>query len=196
LNKISDYFIQDVDFIISIKLIEYLNRYRSLEAYIPAEEGYTPRAVVDQSSKTSLDKIPSLNEVASEKETSANSLPSKKALEGRRRVEAEAVKKEMESMLSKDMINKCYLMFSHNAEYILQDLANKMQNYLSQTDYERMYSLVEIIINNLMDMLSQFYVLISKNYSEIEYNEFNFIETEKLKEKFCSIFKNNMMDKN
>jgi len=189
LNKISDYFIQDVDFIISIKLIEYLNRYRSLEAYIPAEESYTPRAVAEQSSKTSLDKIPSLNEVASEKETSANSLPSKKALEGRRRVEAEAVKKEMESMLSKDMINKCYLMFSHNAEYILQDLANKMHNYLSQTDYERMYSLVEIIINNLMDMLSQFYVLISKNYSEIEYNEFNFIETEKLKEKFCSIFK-------
>jgi len=196
LNKISDYFIQDIDFIISIKLIEYLDRYRSLEAYIPTEEGGYSRNAVDQTkasnSKTSLDKIPSLNDVSggAEKETSSNSLPSKKTLEGRRRVEAEAVKKEMESMLSKDMINKCYLMFTHNAEYILQDLSNKMQNYLSQADYEKVYRLVEIIINNLMDMLSQFYILILKNYSEIEYSEFGFMETNKLREKFCSIFKN------
>ena len=180
LERISGRFKEDIEFIISIRIDEYLKRYHYLESHIN-NEAYQ--------SRESADNIPSIDEL-SDKESSPKG-QIRRSNEVRRRVEAEAVKKEIGSMLNKDMIKKYYLMFTHNMEDILQDLAEKMFNYLSQEDFTIIYELIEIIINNLLGTLSQFYVLVSKNYSEEEYNEFNFIETDKLKQKLNSFFVTN-----
>lgn len=71
---------------------------------------------------------------------------------------------------------------------MMADLSNKMENYLDHFSYKFVKSQITIIVADLMNILSKFYIFVAENTNEDAYNKFNFVDVSKYKHKIFENF--------
>lgn len=59
---------------------------------------------------------------------------------------------------------------------------------MDERSYRRSMILIKGMIDNLLQMLGQFYIIVSKHVSGQEYNEFQFLETNQYRAQLYSMF--------
>mgnify|MGYP002622745754 CR=1 FL=1 len=151
-------FVSDIEFIISIKLVEYLKRYQDLQKYLQENEELSPEGE-SKDNQNSPSKDPDAKQKT------------------RNKSDYESAQKDLNLLLSKDMIKKYYIMFTQNMEDMLQDLSIKVLNYIDNETFRYVKGLVEEMVSNLMQMLSNFYIVVSEHHPDTEvHNEFKFVD--------------------
>ena len=191
IERIADVLIDDVTFMISKHLREYLKRYNYLEEQLKKKEDQIRerKSSFEESKGISQNKIDdsqilSLTDVS----TISNKIPAG----------IESIKKDLASLFTKDAVEKYYLLYTDNMRQYMAEIADKMSKYMDENCQQVMKDYIEVIIQNLMTLLHQFYILVSKVYPNESYNDFKFVESDKVKEKLYSFFsfinsKNNHM---
>jgi len=172
IEKISLIFVQDMSFIISKNLKDYLERYRYLEEQLRARirESQEPEETKDNVAQTDAGN-PNIVHVKGDRGT------------------IESIKADMASLFTKETVQKFYTLYTDNINQILKEISEKMTNYMDENCQKAIGDSLQAIIEELINILHEFYILVAKEYPNEAYEAFKFEDVESVKAKLNSYFK-------
>lgn len=68
-----------------------------------------------------------------------------------------------------------------------QEIVDKMNNYLSEEIFRKLEVNIREVHESSLDLLNQFFIIVSKHYSGADYEKFGFSDTNTLRNEFSGL---------
>lgn len=178
---------QDMTFIMSKHLIDFIRKYQAIQSQLSciqqeaAKEGDTAQTQPEKGD-SSLDAQPAQQAPQGQQTLEKPQTPSLKRTKSLQSLEA-----ELKELLDKEIVQKTYYQFKEILQEMSQEMVEKMKNYLDEKYYNKLITYVNGIYENCLEFLGQFYIIVSKHFSNAEYEQFKFDSIDYFKEQFKSI---------
>lgn len=91
------------------------------------------------------------------------------------------LKKDLEALLNKKNIKKIYDVFYENFVETIDEIISKSNNYLDHELFIKVSKYLDAIIENVVLLLYQFYIIVAENTNNDDYKELNFVEIEEIR---------------
>ena len=92
-----------------------------------------------------------------------------------------SLKKDLEDMMKKENIKKIYEVFFENFKETVEEIVRKANNFLDCELFAKVAKYLDAIIENVMLLLYQFYIIAAENVSNEEYKTLGFVEIEEIR---------------
>ena len=163
ISNINNRFLKDMSFIISKNICDFIRRHNHLSDLMEKEV-------------ESLDKI--AKEEAEGKAQDANLKKARKSSEDA----ISKIKKDMGTLLLRENVKKNYILFMESLNDMHEEMIGKMNNYLHEDLFLEVAQYVDSIVENVLLLLHQFYIIIAETYTEeTEYAAFEFVKVENVR---------------
>jgi len=84
-------------------------------------------------------------------------------------------------MMKKENIKKIYEVFFENFKETVEEIVMKANNFLDSELFGKVARYLDAIIENVMLLLYQFYIIAAENCSNEEYRTLGFVEIEEIR---------------
>lgn len=91
------------------------------------------------------------------------------------------LKKDLDQLLNKEYIKKIYNVFLEHFLETIQEIVAKSNNYLDEELFGRVSKYVDAIIENVILLLYQFYIIAAENTNNEDYKTFKFMEIDEIR---------------
>lgn len=91
------------------------------------------------------------------------------------------LKRDLENLMSKQNIKKIYEVFYEHFVETVDEIISKSNNYLDNDLFIKVSKYLDAIIENVILLLYQFYIITAENTNNDDYKELHFIEIEELR---------------
>jgi len=91
------------------------------------------------------------------------------------------LKKDLDNLLHKDNIKKIYEVFYESFIETIEEIVSKANNYLDNELFGKVGRYFDAIIENVILLLYQFYIIAAENSTNEDYKTFKFMEIEEIR---------------
>ncbi|EAR90763.1 Sec34 family protein (macronuclear) [Tetrahymena thermophila SB210] len=147
---------KDMTFIISKNIIDFIKRYHSF--------------------KNCLEEISQNEELPEDQAHLKKKLP----------FTQEDILKDLNTLLDQEVVSRCYHLFIQNCQEFIDEMISKMNNFLEEDLFIVISKNIEEIIENCIELFSQFCIILSKHLKSDQYDALQFPDPSVLKQQCIS----------